>query len=406
MPTANRMIQHEVFEQFGADPFMPHLPSPTERIEGKRRSILRGKVRDHVPKQPGVYGMLDAVGRLIYVGKSKSLKGRILSYFMPTNEDEKSGRIIRAAKSIVWETHPSEFAALLREHALIRTFQPRFNVQGMPNRKKAGFLCLGHEPAERFYVANQPEPSMRAWEGPLFGTGRLRRAAEILNRVFRLRDCSNRTKFVFSDQLSLFSREEKAHCIRFEIASCLGPCIASCSRRAYASQVVAAKNFLSGETDGILDELEQHMKAAAYRRHFEHAIRLREDLKVMRWLVRRLREHASARQHLTCIYPVVGEDARDIWYLIRRGVVEHAVPAPADARSNGKYRRIVEEWLHSEKNIGRRYARREENLAIVSFWFRSHPEERKRLIYFDSSFQKFVRHRTKSIDHRPSDVLE
>jgi excinuclease ABC subunit C len=384
------ILTEETFVEFGFDALMPHQPAPTLRLDCEDGDQLRRLVRTTIPKQPGVYGMLDAIGRLIYVGKSKALRNRLLSYFLPNCADEKAGRIIQATCSLVWETQPSEFAALLREQYLIRSFQPRFNVQGMPNRQKPGFLCLGKAPAHCFFVSPQPDPSMKAWEGPLFGTGRLKRAADILNRIFRLRDCSNQTKFYFSDQLSLFENESKPGCLRHEIGTCLGPCIQGCSRTAYVRSVDEAQQFLAGHTERVIEELEATMHLSADRLHFENAARLREDLKVARWLSRRLAEHSKARQTLTCIYPVKGCDGRDIWYLIRRGVVEHAVPAPANGRFYAGACRTAKDWFGQGNHIGAGFSRREETLAIVNLWFRTNPDQRKKLLYFDSLPQRYA----------------
>lgn len=371
------LLQQECFVEFGYDSLMAWEPAPIQRVEGDSTELLRNAVRKQVPRLPGVYGMIDAIGRLIYVGKSKALRGRLLSYFMPTNEDEKSGRIVQAAVAIVYETQPSEFAALLREQFLIRKFQPRFNVQGIPNRQKPVFLCLGKSPAEMFYVANQPDPKCRAWDGPLFGSGRVRRAADVLNRFFRLRDCSSQTKFVFSDQLPLFDLEVRPGCLRHEIGNCLGPCIQGCSRSSYERHVDQARDFLRGKTAGVLERLEHVMTLASQRLHFEQAMRWREDLRVLTWLTRRLEEHERARHELTCVYPIESDDGRSHWYLIRRGVVEHAIRAPKSARDRKRAEREVTQWLSQDNHLGVQYQRREETLAIVSGWFRKFPDQRK-----------------------------
>ncbi len=219
---------------------------------------------------------------------------------------KKRGRIIQSAVEIVYERQPSEFAALLRELHLIRTFQPRFNVQGMPNRQKPIFLCLGRAPAETLYVSSQPDPKAIAGRGHFSAQARPTCPVEVLNRVFGLRDCSNQTKFMFSDQLQLFDLESRPGCLRHEIRTCLGPCVQGCSRSAYERQVEQARDFLRGRTDGILDQLESSMQLAASRLHFEQAMLLHEDLRILNWLTRRLEEHAKARQQLTCIYAVTG----------------------------------------------------------------------------------------------------
>lgn len=374
------LFSSAVFADFGSDPLMPVEPSQTIRIAGENSEELRDAVRKQIPRVPGVYGMIDVLGRLIYVGKSKSLRSRLLSYFMPTNEDEKSGRIIQNAVQIAFETQPSEFAALLREQYLIRTLQPRYNVQGIPNRQKPVFICLGRSPAETFYSAAQPDPKAIAWEGPLFGSGRIRRSVEVLNRFFKLRDCSNQTKFSFTNQLRLFDPDIRPGCLRQEIGSCLGPCAHGCSRREYDEQVELAKNFLRGDTENVVEKLEYLMLQAADRKHFEQAMRLREDWKVLGWLSRRLNEHEKARQELTCIYPVQGWDGRDLWYLIRRGVIEHALVAPKGKREHTKAQREVDEWFRQDNHLGAKFQRREETLAIVSGWFRKFPDQRKTLV--------------------------
>ena len=154
---------HETFLDFGEDPLMPFPRTALSRIEAKCTEELRGMVSRNAPKLPGVYGMLDATGRLIYVGKSKSLRNRLLSYFMPNNTDEKAGRIIQAAEAIVWEKQPSDFGALVREQMLIRRWQPRLNVVGMPKRQQQAFMCIGNPPAERFYLSKRLPIGMNRW---------------------------------------------------------------------------------------------------------------------------------------------------------------------------------------------------------------------------------------------------
>ena len=152
---------------FGPDPFNPHEPRPLEVVGGTSADELRKRVMESCPKVPGVYGMLDRKGNLIYVGKSKSLRSRLLSYFAASNAREKGGRIIENTRAIEWETQPSEFAALVREQHLIRKFAPRWNVQGVPQRQRPVFLCLGRNPAF-FFLAAVPPPDCIGVEGPFF----------------------------------------------------------------------------------------------------------------------------------------------------------------------------------------------------------------------------------------------
>ncbi len=146
-------LDEPAFIDFGEDTLLPYPAPGMCRVDADSRDALRAQVKQFVPKSPGVYGMLDMLGRLIYVGKSKCLRNRLLSYFLPNNEEDKAGRIVDSTSAIVWESQPSDFAAWMREQSLIRQLQPRFNVQGIPKRLKPIFVCLGRGPAEQLYTA-------------------------------------------------------------------------------------------------------------------------------------------------------------------------------------------------------------------------------------------------------------
>lgn len=366
------------FKDFGADLLYPFQRTGLCCVEGQSPEHLRDQVRQFVPRVPGVYGMVDLLGRLIYVGKSKSLRNRLLSYFLPGNEEDKSGRIVQSTAALVWETQPSEFAALIREQGLIRQFQPRFNVQGIPRRHQAIFVCLGRSPAEQFYVTRKNDPSALSVLGPLFGATRANRAVEALNRHFRLRDCSNKQPCSFSEQLHLFEIELRPGCIRLEIGSCLGPCISACSRRQYDIEVQRGLAFLAGEDLSAIESLETSMYQLALSRQFEQAAQVREDLRAVQWLSNRAADIAKARDSYTFIYPVKDASsraARGVWYLIRRGIVEGAISAPQDLSHLDSVRQTLRQWWTQPDLVGSTFSPRPETLAIVASWFRNQRSE-------------------------------
>ena len=365
--------QREPFHGLWSGPLYPLPREPLPRIEGDSPG-KRAQVRTRVPREPGVYGMIDVTGRLLYVGKSKLLRNRLLSYFLPGNEEDKAGRIVQSTAAIVWESQPSEFAALLREQSLIRCFQPRFNVQGIPRRQQQVFVCLGRGPAEHLYTARRHDPTATAVLGPLSGAGRAARAVEVLNRLFRLRDCTARQPCSFAEQLQLFEIELRPGCIRLEIGSCLGPCIAACSRREYQGEVQRVQGFLAGRDPSPVESLQQAMLQAARQLQFEQAQRLREDLRAVEWLGRRAADLALARKRYTFVYPV--KDQRDpsqpdIWYLIRHGLVEGALPAPVTAAQRSQTERLLRQWRQHPEQIGLPFTPRPETLALVASWFRN-----------------------------------
>ncbi len=365
------------FIDFGEDNLFPYRAPGMRRIEGESRVELRHQVKQFVPKVPGVYGMLDPLGRLIYVGKSKCLRNRLISYFLPNNEEDKAGRIVESTSAIVWENQPSDFAAWMREQSLIRSLQPRFNVQGIPKRLKPVFVCLGRTPAEQLYTARSEDPKAIAWIGPLQGASRAGRAVEVLNRLFQLRDCSSSTPLGFTEQLQLFDIELRPGCIRHEIHTCLGPCIRGCSRKAYEAQVKLARAFLAGQNDAPLAQLEQQMLGAARNLQFEQAVVLRDDLRAIEWLSRRAGDITRAKNTYTFVYSVAGFDGQDVWYLIRRGQLEGALAAPKTAAETNQTHRLVQRWLDQDHHIGTPFTARPETLALVTSWFRNNRPELK-----------------------------
>jgi excinuclease ABC subunit C len=235
------LFPRRAFKDFGPNGLFPSADAAIHRVAGSRPGKLRVKVREECPRLPGVYGMVNVVGELIYVGKAKNLRARLLSYFRPRSRDPKAARIIHQAKALVWETASSEFAALLRELELIRRWQPGFNVQGQPTRRRRCYVCIGRRPAPYVHLSVKARPGAVACYGPIPASRQAREAVRHLNDLFRLRDCSQAQEMVFADQQELFPIARAAGCLRYEIGTCLGPCAAACSQKEYADQVRVAR---------------------------------------------------------------------------------------------------------------------------------------------------------------------
>jgi len=365
----------EQFEDFGDDPYLPFpreklvwIRSDANATTDVRLEYLKKTVGYTVPKVPGVYGMIDATGRLLYVGKSKALRNRLYSYFLPNNEEEKSGRIVQSAHAIVWEQQPSEFAALLREQCLIRRWQPRMNVVGMPKRQQQAFLCLGRPPAESLYLSRYHDNNARCSHGPLSGIANLNRAVEILARHFKLRDCSQKTAMHLSEQLSLFDLEQRAGCVRYELGNCIAPCISSCSKGLYAEQIAKAEVFLRGSDHSLEEKLAQTMAEASRNLHFEHAARVREDLRIIRWLVRRLAQFNRARDSEATIYCVPSDNGRTTWYLLRHGGIVMSMAAPQTHMEWKRTLQTIRDCTQPSPPIGLGLLDPEDTLGLVTSW--------------------------------------
>lgn len=397
---------------FGENPFDPYVDSnngtrgdpgwdvsgetrPNEIVGGKSRGQLRDQVLKLCPPVPGVYGMFDRTGELIYVGKSRSLRHRLMSYFSDSSLKEKAGRIIEHSRAIQWETQPSDFAAQLRELDLIRRWTPRFNVQGVPQRQRPVYLCLGRKPAETFFLSTSPPPTSPASdcvaaEGPFYGVGRMSRVVDSLNKTFGLRDCSQKTVFQFAEQMSLFDLQPRPGCLRLEIGTCLGPCAAACTRAEYLQRVNAAQSFIDGFNDEPLIATQETMERAAANQQYELAGRARDTLKSLHYALRKLTHLADARQSYSFVYAAQGYDGRSIWYLIRRGEVVDVAAAPTGPDGYRDLKPLMKIW---KNRLGPRsttlVGEHPHTVSVVASWFRKHRRELKQTFSPESAGRRY-----------------
>ena len=133
---------------------------PDDRIEA------RGMLHEKCPLEPGVYGWLDSNRQLVYVGKSKCLRKRLLSYFAKTPNDKKAFRIRKHSHFLVWEPISCELLALIREQELIYRWRPEFNSQGQPTRTQPAFVCVGGPPAANARLVRKLTPKADKAYGP------------------------------------------------------------------------------------------------------------------------------------------------------------------------------------------------------------------------------------------------
>jgi excinuclease ABC subunit C len=377
------LFPRQAVASFGPNSLDPAAePPPLYCVSAGRISGLRLQVRQECPRRPGVYGMLNAKGELIYIGKAKCLRIRLLSYFRARSRDPKAGRILAHTQSIVWEGTPSEFAALLRELELIRRWRPPFNVQGQPSRRRPTYVCLGRRPAPSLFLARHPPAGALASFGPVPAGWRTREAVRRLNDWFQLRDCPKAQEMVFADQGELFPIARAAGCLRYEIGTCLGPCLAACTRQDYLERVQAARAFLAGTDRSPLEALEREMAAASAALAFERAAALRDKLELLRWLQDRLERIRRARERQSFIYPVRGQASKDLWYLVHGGRVVAALPGPRTTKEHQAAVKVIRKIYQQKKTVDGPVPYEEfDGVFLVAAWFHRHPEERARTLH-------------------------
>ncbi|HEX4588712.1 MAG TPA: GIY-YIG nuclease family protein [Gemmataceae bacterium] len=366
------------FAGFGPSHFDPSSAATALHfVLARQPTALRNRLRQKCPRRPGVYGMVDPRGRLIYVGKAKCLRTRLLSYFRTGSRDPKAGRIIDHTRAIVWEHAPTEFAALLRELELIRRWKPSYNVQGVPGSRRAMYICLGRKPAPYLFATRQPPAEVNAVYGPLTGGRKVADAVRRLNDLFRLRDCEQAQKMHFADQGELFPMLRPPGCLRVEIGTCTGPCAGGVTRNGYGRQTRAARAFLDGRDYSAVRALERDMAAAATAKAYERAAVLRDKLEILQWLADRLAWLQSARAEYTFVYPLAGEDGHALWYLISRGRVRAVVAAPRDITTRRAARAAIQAVFGPQApEPATLPIEQMDSILLVAGWFRKYGEEK------------------------------
>jgi excinuclease ABC subunit C len=366
------------FTGFGPTALPPDPPALCP-VAAKRPAQLRDKVRRSCPRRPGIYGMVDPSGELVYVGKAKCLRTRLLSYFRRNSRDPKAGRILESTRLIAWEYAPSEFAALLRELELIRRWQPRFNVQGQPGRRRRGYVCIGRQPAPYAFLIARPPSTALATYGPVPAGPKAREAVRRVNDWYQLRDCPQSQEMVFAEQSELFPMLRAAGCLRHEIGACIGPCAAACTRADYSGQVRAARRFLDGHDPAPMESLERAMAEASAALAFERAAALRDKLDALRWLHEHLtRLRTAGRQSF--VYPVAGHESDDRWYLIHGGRVRTALPVPCTENDRQQATVLLKEVFRGGTLPGPPSVDEIDGVLLVAAWFRRHSAERTRTL--------------------------
>ncbi|HEX6965616.1 MAG TPA: UvrB/UvrC motif-containing protein [Gemmatimonadaceae bacterium] len=368
-------------------PMQPELdadrtPTDSRRTPDEQLAAMRASVRAECADRPGVYRMIAPDGEVLYVGKSKRVRTRLLSYFRAAFPEEKGARIVREAASIEWEYTPSEFAALLLELQLIKRFRPRFNVAMKNDARHFAFIKVTKGPAPKLLVVRGASDDSAAYYGPYQGAQRVSDAVRELNDLLGLRDCALDRRMHFGDQQELFQlRPRTPGCIRYEVKKCLGPCVAGCSEHQYAERLSIARAFLDGTDDGPIETLRGEMEQCSERLEFERAATLRDKLYRLEDLKEQFYRFRFAVETLSFVYTVPGFDGEDRVYLIRRGRVRAEQPAPTTARARATLARLVDRVFgRVERDSAQVPTHEIDELLLLSSWFRRFPEELERTV--------------------------
>ncbi len=233
-----------------------------------------------IPDSPGSYQFLDAEGRVLYVGKAKSLRSRLSSYFAdPGTLAPRTAQLVAAAERVEWMQVANEVEAILLEYALIKRHRPRFNIR-LVDDKSYPYLAvtLADEWPRAAVVRGRRRRGIRYF-GPYAHVGALRDTLDLLLRSFGVRSCSDRK----------FERHQKLGkpCLLYHIERCSGPCIGAVGQEDYERLTDDLMSFFAGATDEVERRLRSEMQEAAEALDFERAARRRDQLATLHMALER-----------------------------------------------------------------------------------------------------------------------
>jgi excinuclease ABC subunit C len=340
---------------------------------------LKDRVTALAENRPAVYRMLDPTGRVIYIGKAKRLRTRLLTYFRASYPEDKAARILQATADIAWDYVPSEFAALLKEMRQIHQHRPLFNVR-MNRNRRASFIKVSGGAAPKLYVGRNPGGDDVRHYGPFTGSGQLHEAVRVLNHLLGLRDCTLRMPIVYRDQQDLFESDVRAGCLRHELGTCTGPCAGFVAQPEYRRRVGHALAFIEGRATAPLETVIDAMAASSEAQDFEHAAWWRDRFDTLTWLLQACTQVHATLASMSFVYVDAGTFGDDRAYVIRRAQVCASAPAPRTPIEIEAFRSLVAEHVGGPDEPAPIPSTAIDETLLVLSWFRRRPAALRRTV--------------------------
>jgi excinuclease ABC subunit C len=285
-----------------------------EQPAGESGGMTLAEQRRALPDQPGVYLFRDQSGRVVYVGKAKSVRKRVASHFSNVQVPSSPGHaeMVAAVEHVECVVVASEAEALLAEQSFIKQYRPRFNIR-LRDDKSYPFIAISLDEAyPRVYFTRERHRAGRAYFGPYSNAKRVRSTLEVLAKVFMFRSCTGPEP----------GRRSGSPCLDYYIKRCGAPCVGYVGREEYRQAIDGVTDFLSGRFAAIEQDLEGRMREAAAGEEFEQATIERNRLQAVRSLLERRRVTGDSMGTFDALAVALdGREANAQVFQVRDGVL-------------------------------------------------------------------------------------
>lgn len=230
---------------------------------------LREKV-ESLPNHPGVYLMRDQGGRVVYIGKAKSLRSRVRCYFHGADERSQVPFLVRKIQDLDFLVTTNEKEALILENNLIKQYKPRYNIRLKDDKSYVSVKVTIQDPWPRILVTRKIARDGSRYFGPFSSASSVRETLDLMEKVIPLRSCSDAN-----------FRNRSRPCIKYQIKRCLGPCVLPVDRKEYEGLLKQAMLLIEGKNQELLSQMKRRMAAASAALRFEEAARLRDQIQAI-----------------------------------------------------------------------------------------------------------------------------
>ncbi len=242
-------------------------PPPTNELQRKLENL---------PRSPGVYQFRDAEGRIIYVGKAKSLRSRVRSYFQAKGSaDPKRDILVSRITDLEIVVTDSEVEALLLENNLIKEHAPRYNIR-LKDDKSYPYIVVTNEPYPRIFPTRRIVRDGSRYYGPYTDVKAMHLMLRTIRGIFPIRSCD------YKLDADVIARRKVKLCLDYHIQKCEGPCEGLVAQEEYTAMIAQVEQLLKGKTRGLQRQLEEEMQDCAENLEFEKAAKLRNRLQALK----------------------------------------------------------------------------------------------------------------------------
>jgi excinuclease ABC subunit C len=268
-----------------------------------------------LPDEPGIYIFRDAQGRVLYVGKAKSLRKRVMSYFRkagPGSDNIRIARMVKRVHDLEFVITGSETEALLLESNFIKHHRPPYNISLRDDKSYPYVAVTLNEEFPRVIVTRKPHRPGVAYFGPFTNAGKVRETLDLLGKTLPYRKCRR----------SRPGRRSGTPCLNYHIGLCLAPCDGRIEASAYRDIINRVTRLLSGRSEGLVDEIRTEMASAAAGQNYERAAVMRDRLRALEHLLEKQKTSALGVDSMDVIGVYNEEDAANVQVLqIRDGLL-------------------------------------------------------------------------------------